>query len=39
MRIDAPEGEPLQADGDLIGRLPAEISVADERLTLLFPPV
>lgn len=35
--IDGPEGEPLQTDGDMDGRLPAAVSVAEERLNLLMP--
>jgi YegS/Rv2252/BmrU family lipid kinase len=33
--IDGPEGEPLQADGDIVGSLPARFSVAPETVRLL----
>lgn len=37
VRVDGPAGEPVQADGDIIGTLPVEISLATERLTIFAP--
>lgn len=37
VRVDGPEGEPVQADGDIIARLPASISVSAHRLRVLAP--
>lgn len=39
VRIDGVAGDPVQGDGDIIAALPVDISVADARLALLFPPV
>ncbi len=35
--IDGPAGEPIQADGDIIARLPAEIELAAPTLDILMP--
>ena len=35
--IDGPEGEPVQADGDIVARLPAVIDVAPDKLPILVP--
>jgi YegS/Rv2252/BmrU family lipid kinase len=35
--ISAPEGEPLQADGDIVARLPVEIDVVPDALRLVMP--
>lgn len=35
--VDGPPGEPMQADGDSDGRLPATIEVEDRALTLVYP--
>ena len=37
VRIDGPAGAPVQADGDIVARLPAEIEVAPRVLYLLMP--
>ena len=37
VRILAPEGEPCQSDGDLIGKAPLEISVEANAVEILFP--
>lgn len=37
IRIDGPEGEPLQADGDLVARLPARIEAVPQALRLWMP--
>lgn len=36
--IIGPRGAPLQGDGDIVARLPAEISVAPETFALIVPP-
>lgn len=36
--IDGPGGDPLQGDGDIIARLPAEILLAPHRIQVLVPP-
>jgi diacylglycerol kinase family enzyme len=35
--IDGPVGDPIQADGDIIGRLPAVIELAPTTLELFAP--
>jgi len=35
--ISAPEGAPVQADGDLLGRVPVRIRAAGRRVDILFP--
>jgi diacylglycerol kinase (ATP) len=35
--VTAPAGEPIQADGDIVGETPAEFRVSTERLNLLMP--
>lgn len=35
--VEGPAGEPVQADGDIIGTLPVQISLAAERLTIFAP--
>ena len=37
LTIIGPRGAPVQADGDIIARLPAEITVADETVNLMVP--
>jgi YegS/Rv2252/BmrU family lipid kinase len=37
MVITGPRGAPLQGDGDIVARLPAEISLADSTLELIVP--
>lgn len=37
IRIDGPPGDPVQADGDIIARLPVEIALAPRRLGLVVP--
>ena len=37
LAIEAPEGEPVQADGDIVARLPVTIDIAPEPLSLLAP--
>ncbi|KJV08187.1 hypothetical protein VZ95_19410 [Elstera litoralis] len=37
LRVDGPSDEPVQADGDIIGTLPVQISLAAERLTIFAP--
>jgi YegS/Rv2252/BmrU family lipid kinase len=37
VRIDGPEGAPVQGDGDIIAALPAAFSVAPEPIRLLYP--
>ncbi|HVO16865.1 MAG TPA: diacylglycerol kinase family protein [Alphaproteobacteria bacterium] len=37
VRVTAPAGEPIQADGDIVGETPAEFRVSSERLNLLMP--
>lgn len=37
VRFLDPEGEPVQSDGDVIGRIPLEITVGEEAVTLLVP--
>ena len=34
---EGPVGDPVQADGDIIARLPAEIGIAPRRLRLIVP--
>jgi len=38
VRLDAGTSLPLQADGDLIGCLPATVSLAERRLDIIVPP-
>jgi diacylglycerol kinase (ATP) len=35
--INGPRGAPVQGDGDILARLPAEISIADETVDLICP--
>lgn len=37
VRIDGPEGEPIQSDGDLIGHAPMEIALGTRPLRILVP--
>jgi len=37
VRIDGPAGAPVQADGEIVGRLPVEIDVAPRTIRLLRP--
>ncbi len=37
VRIDGPEGAPVQGDGDIIAALPAALSVAETPIRLLYP--
>jgi diacylglycerol kinase (ATP) len=37
LRVEGLRGEPVQADGDIIGTLPITIAHADERLTIFAP--
>ncbi len=37
IRVEGPEGEPVQADGDIIGYLPIEVRVAASTLTIIAP--
>ena len=37
VKVTAPAGEPIQADGDIVGETPAEFRVSTERLNLLMP--
>ncbi len=36
VRICGPAGEPVQADGDLVGELPLEVRLAERRIELVF---
>ena len=36
-RISGPEGSPVQIDGDVLGRLPVTLRIADRRLRLIYP--
>jgi len=36
--VEGPAGEPVQADGDIVGRLPARIGLAATPVRLLLPP-
>lgn len=36
--VTGPRGAPVQGDGDIIARLPAEIAIADETVDLICPP-
>jgi len=38
IRISSDAAEPVQGDGDVIARLPVEITIADRRLDLVYPP-
>ena len=38
IEIEGPAGEPVQADGDIIARLPVRIEVLPAALELIFPP-
>jgi diacylglycerol kinase (ATP) len=38
VRIDAPAGLPIQADGDIVAATPAKIEILRDALTLLVPP-
>lgn len=38
LRVNGPKGMAVQADGDVITQLPAEISVQPDAVTLMFPP-
>lgn len=35
--MDGPEGEPVQADGDIVATLPAHVRIASRPITLVFP--
>jgi YegS/Rv2252/BmrU family lipid kinase len=37
IRVEGPAGEPVQADGDIIGYLPIEVRVAASTLTIIAP--
>lgn len=37
IRVDGPAGEPVQADGDIVARLPVTIRVADQRINVIAP--
>jgi YegS/Rv2252/BmrU family lipid kinase len=37
LTVEGPEGAPLQADGDGMGRLPAVLEIREEPLSLLYP--
>lgn len=37
VRVTGPAGEPIQADGDIVGETPAEFRVSTDRLNLLTP--
>jgi diacylglycerol kinase family enzyme len=37
VRVTGPAGEPIQADGDIVGETPAEFRVSTDRLNLLMP--
>jgi len=37
LRVEGPPGDPVQGDGDIIGALPAEISVDPGRVRLIYP--
>ena len=38
VEIEGPEGDPVQADGDVVGHLPARIELREAALSLLVPP-
>ena len=38
LRIEGPEGDPVQGDGDVIARLPVRIRVLPEALRIVMPP-
>jgi YegS/Rv2252/BmrU family lipid kinase len=38
VRIEGPEGDPVQGDGDVIARLPLELRVLPEALKIVMPP-
>jgi YegS/Rv2252/BmrU family lipid kinase len=38
VRILAPEGEPCQSDGDLIGKTPMDITIRENAVRILYPP-
>jgi YegS/Rv2252/BmrU family lipid kinase len=38
IRVDGPEGAPVQADGELVGRLPATIEAPADWVRILMPP-
>lgn len=35
--VEGPRGDPVQADGDFLAALPADISILPDALTLVFP--
>lgn len=37
LRIEGPPGDPIQGDGDILSKLPADISVAERHVRLLVP--
>ncbi len=39
VRINGPEGAPVQADGDIITELPATISIQRDAVKLMYPPL
>jgi diacylglycerol kinase (ATP) len=38
LTIDGPAGDPVQADGDIVARLPLSVSVLDRRIAVAMPP-
>ncbi len=38
LTIDGPAGDPVQADGDIVARLPLAVSVLDRRIAVAIPP-
>lgn len=38
LQVEGPPGDPVQADGDIVGRLPAEVAVVPHALRLVMPP-
>lgn len=38
IRIEGPDGEPVHADGDIVGTLPARFTIAPDKLSVLAPP-
>ncbi|MDD9903973.1 MAG: diacylglycerol kinase family lipid kinase [Rhodospirillaceae bacterium] len=37
LRLEAPAGEPVQCDGDILGTLPLDVHIAENRLEIVFP--
>ena len=37
IRIEGPEGDPVQADGDIVAALPVDIQILPRALKLLMP--